>query len=336
MFQKRYETVNADLWQGRIDSLQDYDAFRWHQWLQPLDLRLPLPDYSGQTGFALLGFCCDEGIRRNRGRQGAALAPDSIRCELANLPCAFSPAVKLFDAGNIGCPDADLLQSQQALQQAVFRLRQAGLFPLLLGGGHEIALGHYRGQADFLRQREGSCRLGIINFDAHFDLRPCEGGGNSGTMFRQIAAETASCSELFRYFCLGVQRSSNTVALFNTAAQLGVEYVLAGELTLQNDEVTIEKLDAFMQAMPQLYVTVCADVFASSFAPGVSAPQPLGLQPEVVISYLKHILRSRKVVGFDIAEVSPRFDHNRATASLAKVIVFAVVDTLCRLRGLAR
>ena len=336
MFQNRYEVTNFTIWRGRIDSRENYDAFRWHQWMKPLDLRQPIAEFTGKMGFALLGFCCDEGIIRNSGRKGASSGPEGIRGELSNLPCSFSSEVALFDAGNITCTDGELMKSQVALEQAVFRLRQAGLFPLVIGGGHETALGHFRGQADFLRQKDGKCELGILNFDAHFDLRPFVGGGNSGTMFRQIAEDASQWEEMFHYFCLGIQRSSNTLELFKTAQQLGVDYLLAGDIFTNNDELIIEKLDYFMQLVPHLYVTVCADVFASSFAPGVSAPQPLGLHPEIVLKYLKHILRTKKVVGFDIAEVSPRFDHDRATASLAKVIIFAVVDTLCRLKGLAR
>jgi formiminoglutamase len=336
IFQDRYEVADFQIWQGRVDSRENYDAFRWHQWIKPLDLRQPLPRFQGKMGFALLGFCCDEGIRRNKGRQGASSAPDGIRRELANLPCSFSSEVCLFDAGNVICTDGELMKSQAALEQAVLCLRQAGLFPLVLGGGHETALGHYRGQADFLRQKDGTCDLGILNFDAHFDLRPFVGEGNSGTMFRQIADDACQRGEVFRYFCLGIQRSSNTLELFKTAEQLGAGYLLAGDISMQYDEHIMEKLDSFMQSVPNLYITICADVFASSFAPGVSAPQPLGLHPEMVLKYLKHMLRTHKVVGFDIAEVSPRFDHDRATASLAKVILFAVVDTLCRLKGLGR
>jgi formiminoglutamase len=336
MFQDRYEAADFKVWQGRVDSRENYDAFRWHQWIKPLDLRQPLPELVGKMGFALLGFCCDEGIRRNKGRQGAAAGPKEIRRELANLPCSFSSGVNLFDAGNIICTDGDLMKSQATLEHAVFYLRQAGLFPLVIGGGHEAALGHFRGQADFLRKKDGKCDLGILNFDAHFDLRPFVVEGNSGTMFRQIADDACQYGEVFRYFCLGIQRSSNTLELFKTAQQLGASYLLAGDISMPYDENIMEKLDSFMQSVPNLYVSICADVFASSFAPGVSAPQPLGLHPEMVLKYLKHMLRTHKVVGFDIAEVSPRFDHDRATASLAKVIIFAVVDTLCRLKGLAR
>jgi formiminoglutamase len=74
VFQDRYETADFQVWQGRVDSKENYDAFRWHQWIKPLDLRQALPEFPGNIGFVLLGFCCDEGIRRNKGRQGACFS----------------------------------------------------------------------------------------------------------------------------------------------------------------------------------------------------------------------------------------------------------------------
>lgn len=336
VLQDRYEAPDMEVWQGRIDSRENYDAFRWHQWVKPLDLQQQTVPVACKLGFALLGFCCDEGIKRNKGRPGAAGGPGAIRRELAHLPCAFAPEVAIFDAGNVCCPDGDLAKSQAMLAKTIFFLRQAGLFPIVVGGGHEVALGHFDGQANFLRHIHGECDLAIINFDAHFDIRPFDGEGNSGTMFRQIAEELRHQGEPFRYFCFGVQRSSNTLELFKAARRLGVAYLLAADIAMQNDEHIMKKLDLFGQSAPYIYLTVCADVFASSFAPGVSAPQPLGLHPEMVLKYIKHILRTQKVVGFDIAEVAPRFDHDRTTASLAKVIIFAVVNALCHLRGLDR
>lgn len=336
MKQHQYAPPDMAGWQGRIDSTENYAAFRWHQWIKGWDLRQPGAPEPGKLGIALIGFCCDEGIKRNKGREGASLAPLSIRKELANVPCAFSDEVTLLDAGNILCVDEDLLSSQQALAEAVERIRRAGFFPLVLGGGHETALGHYRGQAAALRGDGGKADLGIINFDAHFDLRPQPATGSSGTMFRQIAEDAAARNEPFRYFCLGIQRSSNTLELFNAAERLGVQYVLAGEVAARKDDEVIDRLDAFIERSEHIYLTLCADVVSSAFAPGVSSAQPMGLQPEDILKYLKHILRSRKVVGFDIAEVAPRFDRDNATARLAMVLIFGVVDTLCRLKGLAR
>ena len=104
MFDKNYKTIDKTVWQGRIDSETNFDAFRWHQWVEEIDLSDDsLNQYTGKLGFAFIGFCCDEGVKRNKGRIGAAKGPKSIRRELANLPCCFSKEVKLFDAGNISC-----------------------------------------------------------------------------------------------------------------------------------------------------------------------------------------------------------------------------------------
>ena len=94
-----------------------------------------------------------------------------------------------------------------------------------------------------------------------------------------------------------------------------------------------QKIDAFLSGNDSIYVTICADVFSSAFAPGVSAPQPFGLQPETVLRLLKHVLNSGKVVTFDFAEVSPRFDSDDNTAKLAAVFVYALVNTLAQSRS---
>ena len=89
-----------------------------------------------------------------------------------------------------------------------------------------------------------------------------------------------------------------------------------------------DSIDKFTRKLDSVYVTICSDVFSSSYAPGVSAPQPLGLDPEVVIIILKHILQTGKVVSFDIAEVSPRYDKDNATASLAAVLIYSAVSEM--------
>lgn len=333
MFDERYQPPDMRVWTGRVDSEDDYDAFRWHQWIEPLDLRGREVGHTGTLGFALLGFCCDEGVRRNKGRQGAAQGPGGIRKALANLPCAFSSTVQLWDAGDILCVDGDLGASQEALAEAVFRIRTEGLFPLVLGGGHEVAFGHYRGHRRTLAEQERS--IGIINFDAHFDLRPVKEEGSSGTMFRQIAREEQDAGRSFRYLCLGIQRSGNTVELFKTAETLGVTYFLAEDLAARKPAVE-QALEAFIRSCDQIYVTICADVFAAGLAPGVSAPQPCGLLGSEVLPYLRYILGKNKTVGFDIAEIAPPLAEGTITANLARELIFSTVVALCDTNGLTR
>lgn len=335
MLKDRYEPIDMGIWTGRVDSKENYDAFRWHQWVRPLNLNSSDAKlFDGKLGFALLGFCCDEGIRRNQGRVGAKNGPDAIRKELANLPCSFSQQTILFDAGNITCMDGDLEASQEVLVRLVSQIRKLGLFPLVVGGGHETALGHYRGHKKFMENNNEKPDIGIVNFDAHFDLRPLPIGGSSGTMFRQIANECSNEGLDFRYLCMGIQKYSNTEELFKTARELGAVYLLSKDINSRGASYVKDNLDSFIQQTNNIYITICADVFSSAFAPGVSASQPLGMNSEDALRYIKYIIHSGKVIGFDIAEVSPRFDHDNTTANLAKVLLFAVVRTICKLKGL--
>ena len=332
MFNKTYSPIDKSQWQGRIDSEDDFDSFRWHQWVELLDLEDGnLKAFKGKLGFAFLGFECDTGVELNKGRTGAAKGPASIRKELANLPCQFSKDVALFDAGTICCENSTLDQAQDALAKAVEKILSLNLFPILLGGGHEIAFGHYKGIFNHLNKKNEDKNIGIINFDAHFDLRPYPNGGTSGTMFKQIADLTKDNNINYSYFCLGIQKHGNTLSLFNTAERLGVDYILAKDIASTDFYPMIEKLDDFIKDQDHLYITICSDVFSSAFAPGVSAPQPLGLDPEKVLMFLKYILRSGKAISFDIAEVSPRFDQDSTTANLASVIIFSVVNTLSKI-----
>jgi len=336
----RYRPAAKNSWIGRIDDTRDYDFFRWHQVVERLDLARikKSPIAAGETGFCFLGYCGDEGVRRNLGRPGAAKGPLSIRKDLGNLPCSFDRNVRLFDAGNIVCPDQKMEKAQNALVEAVSRIISLGLRPIVLGGGHELAFGHFRGIEEAVRasakgkgKGEGKGKgfsLGIVNFDAHFDLRPYGRGGNSGTMFLQIADRSRDEGEKFSAFYVGIQMTANTIGLFKTAERLDVGYALAKDISDASLPDVCDRLSEFIEAHDGIYLTICADVFSSAFAAGVSSPQPFGLLPETVLHLMKHVVRSGKVLSFDIAEVSPPLDPDHRTAKLAAVVVFAYVNTM--------
>ncbi|MEQ2401434.1 formimidoylglutamase [Peptoniphilus hominis (ex Hitch et al. 2025)] len=326
-----YSPQEMGIWSGRIDDENDYESFRWHQWVRPLDLNdESLSPFDGKLGFGILGFESDQGIELNKGRFGAAAGPAAIRKELAKLPCQFSKDLKIFDCGNVTSKYTTLEASQDELAKAVKRVLELNLFPLVLGGGHETAFGHYKGLSTSLDDREDN-KLGILNFDAHFDLRPYEKGtGTSGTMFRQIADYTKENGTDYAYYVLGIQKHSNTLALFRTADKLGVKYVLGKDVINGHLFDIAQNLDEYIAEQDHLYITICMDCFTSSFAPGVSAPQPLGLDPEKVILLLKHVFSSGKPMSFDICEVSPRFDHDSVTANLASILLYTVVSTMAQ------
>ena len=187
---------SMDLWQGRVDP--ETDSPRWHQRIQELSA-------DSQPGVALLGFASDEGVRRNHGRVGAVNGPLAMRKALANL--AWHRSDPAYDAGDVLCTDGDLEGAQARLGHNVCALLDAGHFPVVLGGGHEVAFGSWSGLAEHLSGNHAP-RIGIVNFDAHFDLRDPAHVHSSGTPFAQIAEQCAARGWPCRYACLGVSRAS--------------------------------------------------------------------------------------------------------------------------------
>lgn len=176
------ERLDKDIWTGRIDP--EADALRWHQMVEPLaDNAAP--------GAAVFGFSSDAGVMRNKGRAGARSGPTAIRRMAANL--AWHGDVPVYDGGDVVCGDdrgGHALETAQAeLGRHVTAALEAGHFPICLGGGHAIAFASWQGLAQHLAAREKSPRIGIINLDAHFDLRDPGEVRSSGTPFSQMAED---------------------------------------------------------------------------------------------------------------------------------------------------
>jgi len=331
-----YRAGNKKHWKGRVDALEDFDAFRWHQRVRKLDLNLPHKIYidESKTSFCFLGFVCNEGVLRNMGRSGAAKGSQHLRMEMSNLAWDDDRNIALFDAGNVFCKNQELEIAQEILAKAINKILKLRLIPILLGGGHDIAFGHFNGISSFLQENLKTKSLGIINFDAHFDLRPLKDGkGSSGTMFGQIADNCKQNTTNFNYFCLGIQTYANTKSLFKKANDLDVHYELAKDINYDKIEIIKQKISEFIDQQENIYLTICADVFSSAYAPGVSAPQPFGLQPDIGLELIKHVVGSGKVISFDLAEIAPRFDEDRRTAKLGAVLIYAMVNTISEIRN---
>ena len=316
-----YEAPLPQLWKGRATA-PALGVQYWYQQVQLLDLEKE-SETDAVPHVALLGYACDEGVRRNKGRIGAAHGPDAIRKQLTRL--AFHhDSLSISDYGNLLCADGNLEDCQKALSVLTEQLLAQGSFPIVLGGGHDVAYGHFVGIHNALQQK-GSSRIGIINFDAHFDLRPVEDKPHSGTPFNQILSEYRSTTE---YFALGIQQPANTQELFAIAKEKKVNYLFNDACENINYEVVTSKLHAFIERNDALYLTIDLDGFSSAYAPGVSAPSALGFSPAFAVKILNYLMQTQKVVAVDIAELNPRYDRDQCTAKLAAQIVAAVVEGL--------
>ncbi|KAA0013881.1 formimidoylglutamase [Billgrantia pellis] len=299
-------------WAGREDP--EPDSLRWHQVITPLKR-------GASPGLALLGFACDAGVARNQGRIGAAEGPRAIRRALA--PLAWHRTAPVFDAGDVNCHGNDDLEAaQQRLAERVAALLSASHLPLIFGGGHEVAFGSWSGLARHLEaQGEARPRVGIINLDAHFDLRDPSQTRSSGTPFAQIAAECHARGWPFRYACLGVSRASNTRALFARAREFGVLVREDREFTAQHLDAIVRDLQRFMAHCDHLYLTADLDVLPAAEAPGVSAPAARGVSLALLEPLLEAVRDSGKLRLADIAELNPGFDIDTRTARAAARLI---------------
>jgi formiminoglutamase len=302
--------IKSHPWAGRTDG-KEKEHLRWHQIVKIENLT----NISESYDYGILGFMCDEGVLRNMGRIGAKHGPEFLRKACSNFPYASSKTIA--DFGNIVCEDTNLEKAQESLGDAVCKIQILGTKTVVFGGGHEVMYGHYMG----LRKAYPDKKIGIINVDAHFDNRTLvEGiGASSGTGFWQIAQIDTN----YQYLAIGIQPNSNTKALFNEAHKTGTEYILAEEVNVENEGKIVKKLEGFLDLVDIVYLTLCLDVFAAPFAPGVSATSYNGIFPDYFFKKIfKPVFKTEKLIAFDIAELNPSFDIDNRTAKLAASLVF--------------
>lgn len=307
----KFSLSHMSVWQGRQDPEDGELALRWHDKVQAW------PQAGAVApGVALVGFACDEGVRRNKGRVGAAGAPLAIRKLLANS--AWHLTRPVYDSGDLACDDGDLDAAHGRLAERVASLLDEGHFPLVLGGGHEVAFGSWSG---LNRHLDGKGRVGIINFDAHFDLRMKQEQASSGTPFFQIAEQCAAQSTSFTYACLGVAETANTQALFARADALGVWYVKDEAMSERTQPTLLSGLDSFIAQCDHLYLTIDLDVLPGAVMPGVSAPAARGVELAIIEPLIAHIRASGKLRLADLAEYNPNLDQDNRSARVAARLV---------------
>lgn len=315
-----YHPTPAELWTGRAKDQRLFERIKC------IDISKDLPLPSTKNSIVLLGFACDEGVIRNQGRKGAKAGPDHLRKALVNSAIHCKVPTEIYDAGNVTCDDKNLENAQELLARCVKTLIKAGSTPILIGGGHEIAWGHFQGISEALPKAD----ISIVNIDAHLDLRPKIEGkkGSSGTSFMQIAETHRDEGLHFDYTCLGLQRNANSEALLAMAEKLQATTVFADTIHQGGESVCSSLLEEVSIRADKIYLSICLDVFASPYAPGVSAPQVLGLTPWQVLPLVKQLAASGKVIGLDIAELNPNYDRDGRTAQLAAALVTEFIQSL--------
>ena len=322
-------------WTGRHDGDGPEHA-RWHQAVQRVGAGHGEPGTGPDPAadhVALLGFRSDEGVRRNRGRVGAADGPAALRRALS--PLALHGPLARGEVGLHDLGDAETLgEDLEGGQSAAAALTSAALdragarLTVVLGGGHETAWSSYLGLVGSgLGPRAGQ-RWGVLNLDAHFDLRE-EARPTSGTPFAQMAAAEQQVGRELHYAVLGIAEPSNTGALFDRARELGVRW-WTDEQCLEAGAAGVARfVEEFAAELDVLYLTIDLDVLPAAVAPGVSAPAAYGVPLPLVAAAVRAAARSGTLTLLDVVELNPSLDIDGRTARAAARLIDDAVRLVC-------
>jgi formiminoglutamase len=283
----------------------------------------------------VVGFPYDEGCVRNGGRAGASLGPQAFRRFVTSLGPTYNPEFDIdlrsglqggvFDAGDVGGeaedvsllrPVAGLEDAHRSLEEAVALIIGCGKIPFVIGGGNDQSAANGRGALSFLHgEHNGDAPrpLGIINIDAHLDVRPLLDDGtrvHSGSPFRELLldprTQAASGGKHFvEYACQGQQCSKEHAEFVR---EQGGTLMWLTSLGL----VSASFLRAMDVAGENCFVSFDIDAVRSSDCPGVSCPGSVGLSAQDALTIAKMAGRNPNVLLMDVSELNPVIEDYRS------------------------
>lgn len=265
-------------------------------------------DYES-ANVVILGCPQDEGVRRNKGRIGAAQAPDEIRRALYKLVVPENDTLKLFDAGNTIIQET-LEETHDIHSQIVRQIIADGKRIVSLGGGNDVSYPDCSGLAQAVES------VLAINVDAHFDVRS-DTIRNSGTPYRQLLEEGFVNGENFYEVASLVMANSKT----HREYLLGKNAHIIDLPTLQAQSVNNVFVDILANESEAIFWGLDMDAVNVASAPGVSAINTLGLTAHEFCQIASIAGADSRSRIFEITEVNPTYDIDSRTSRLAATAI---------------
>jgi len=268
-------------------------------------------DYSTATTI-LIGCPQEEGVRRNKGRLGTAQAPRAIRTALYRLVAPSSETI-LLDVGDTRIQPT-LEETHAVHSQLIQQFIQDGKRVVSLGGGNDLSY------ADCMGLAKAGHEVLAINIDAHFDVR-VDAVRNSGTPYRQLLEE--GWIQPNNFYEVGSLPMVNSVVYRRYLDELGVQVVEYDMLRQQGISAAFEKILA--NPAPVIFWGFDMDVVHVADAPGVSAPNSLGLSAFECVEVARLAGQDPRSRLYEITEVNPAFDLDDRTSRLAALAIYQFI-----------
>jgi guanidinobutyrase / D-arginase len=286
--------------------------------------RLPRLDEVDRVDVAVLGMPFDSGVSY---RPGARFGAGHVRAA-SKLLRPYHPALdvspfaaqQVADAGDLAINPFDLDDAIRSIERGADELRSHDATLLSIGGDHTIALPLLRS----LHRAHG--RIAVLHFDAHLDTWDTYFGApfTHGTPFRRASEEGLLDPE----HCLHVGIRGPLYSDKDLAEDGVLGFQVIGSDDYQTDGVTtvVERMRARLGDVP-VYVSIDIDVLDPAHAPGTGTPEAGGLTSRELLHTLRGLVGAN-VVGADIVEVAPAYDHAEITGIAAAHVAYELLSVL--------
>jgi agmatinase len=294
------------------------------------------PQSYADADVVILGAPFDGGTSHRAGtrfgpqfiRQTCYLPHDGSRPSLA-LGVDGLRDLRVYDAGDVEMFSGDAARAVRDLQEAVHAVTANGAVPLVLGGDHTIAWPDAAGVA----QHVGEGRVSMIHFDAHADTGNIEFGSliGHGQPMRRLIESGAVRGD--RFLQLGLRGYWPPPETLDWMAEQRMRSYEMAEIGVRGlDECLTEAFGIATDDCDGVFLSVDIDVCDPAHAPGTGTPEPGGLTARQLLDSVRRISYEVPVVGVDVVEVSPPYDHADITSFLANRVVLEVLSGLARRR----
>ena len=289
--------------------------------------RLPEIDRVTDYDVAVLGVPFDNGTSY---RPGARFGPMAVRQASRHLrpghhvelDCAPFGLIQVADAGDVPVTPFSIDDAVAQIAAHAGDVMSGGSTVIAIGGDHTVALPMLRAVA----RAHGP--VALVHFDAHLDTWDTyfDAPVTHGTMFRRAFEENLLVED--HSIHVGIRGPVYGHADLADDKRFGFRTIRASDIDDLGIGGTIEAITERAGDLP-VYLSVDIDVLDPSFAPGTGTPEVGGLTSRELLRVLRG-LTGLHLVGADVVEVAPAYDHAEVTALAAATVIFDMITLLAR------
>ncbi len=267
-------------------------------------------------------------------RPGARFGPKAIREAdygamdgyRPHLPTGIDPLGELnvVDVGDVYVVPGQVELSLERITDVVELVAKAGKVPIVLGGDHTITFSNATGVA----RVHGFGEVAVVHFDAHADTGNTQNGQlyGHGTPMRRLIESGAVPGH--RFVQIGLRGYWPEPDVIAWMREQRMRSYMMTEIVERGLETVVDEAVAYSLegGAKGVFISVDIDVVDPGFAPGTGTPEPGGLTSRQLLDTVRRLSRDLPIVGADVVEVAPAYDHAEITAYLGNRVVLEILN----------